>query len=107
MEKTSIKSLTISELEDFVLSHKQPKFRTTQLLEWLYSKNVYDFDSMTNLPKSFLEELSGNFVITHNSIKDKVIAADGTTKYIIELPQTTKDTKIAFIEAVAIPSKGK
>ena len=107
MEKTSIKALSISEIENLVKSFKQPKFRTSQVLEWLYGKKVKDFESMTNLPKSLISDLSSSFVITQISVKDQAESSDGTKKFIFELPELNSSNATVYVESVAIPTDDK
>ena len=58
---TDIKSLTREELEAQFTSWKQPAYRVTQLLEWLYARRAVDWDAMTNLPKPLREKLREKF----------------------------------------------
>ena len=48
-EITDIKSLDYEQLEEFVVSLGDKKFRTSQIFQWLHQKLVTDFDEMTNL----------------------------------------------------------
>ena len=100
MEKQSIKSLSLSQLENFLKEQGEPNFRAKQIIEWLYKKRVSDFDAMTNLPKKLIHVLSSNFVIKAISLVDSVKSNDGTKKYIFEsiCPEIVK------FESVAIPS---
>ncbi|WEV45892.1 23S rRNA (adenine(2503)-C(2))-methyltransferase RlmN [Streptococcaceae bacterium ESL0687] len=86
MMKNSIYGLTRAQLTDWVLEAGQKKFRAKQIWEWLYRKRVDEFSQMTNLSKDLLEKLEENFVI--NPLEEKVIqeSADGTVKYLFELP---------------------
>ena len=58
---TDIKSLTREELEAQFTSWKQPAYRVTQLLEWLYARRAVNWDAMTNLPKPLREKLREKF----------------------------------------------
>ena len=58
MAKTDLKSLTINELEDFIISLGEPKFRAKQIYQWLHEKRVSSFDEMTNLSKSLRAKLA-------------------------------------------------
>ena len=49
MDKIDIKSLNIKELEEFVISIGDKKFRAAQIYQWLHAKLVTDFDDMTNI----------------------------------------------------------
>lgn len=84
--KPSIYGLTLAELTDWVLENGQKKFRAKQIWEWLYRKRVDDFSQMSNLSKDLIEKLDENFVI--NPLKQRIVqeSADGTVKYLFELP---------------------
>lgn len=84
--KTDIASLTSSELEGAVVQLGQPRFRATQIFDWLHKKRVTSFEQMTNLPKSLILQLSDNFVIFNCSIEKKLLSVyDGTAKYLFSL----------------------
>lgn len=86
MEKTDIKSLTYSELENFMLSMGEKKFRAGQVYEWMHKKLVCDFDGMTNLPVSLREKLKE--ICTLTALKpERVLTSqmDGTKKYLFML----------------------
>ncbi|MBE6427158.1 MAG: 23S rRNA (adenine(2503)-C(2))-methyltransferase RlmN [Planctomycetaceae bacterium] len=61
--KPSLLSLPITELNSWFAAQKQPKFRVNQLLKWLYSPGISEFDQMTNLPKSLREALKNSFTL--------------------------------------------
>ena len=55
----NIYDFTHEELETFLMENGFKKFNATQILEWMYEKNVFEYDKMTNLSKkliSFLDE---------------------------------------------------
>ena len=66
--------------------HGEKKFRATQIWEWLYRKRVQSFEEMTNLSKELIETLNDQSVI--NPLKQRIVqeSADGTVKYLFELP---------------------
>jgi len=57
MEKTDIKSMDLQELQVFVETLGEKKFRAKQLYLWMHQKLVRDFGEMTNLSKAFREKL--------------------------------------------------
>jgi 23S rRNA (adenine2503-C2)-methyltransferase len=59
--QTDIKSLTRAELEAQFKSWKEPAYRVTQLLEWLYARRAANWEAMTNLPKPLREKLREKF----------------------------------------------
>ena len=84
--KPSIYSLTRDQLIDWALEHGQKKFRATQIWDWLYKKRVQSFDEMTNISKDFIAILKENFDFT--PLKQRIVqeSADGTIRYLFELP---------------------
>lgn len=104
MNKKSIKSLSLNEVNLWFEQHNQPKFRVNQLLEWLYKKNVDDFSLMTNIPNEIIQELSSNFVISNPTISDKLFSKDGTIKYVLSFNNKSNKEKV---ECVAIPQSSK
>ena len=51
-EKTDILSMTLPQLQQFVLKLGEPGFRAKQIYQWLHQKLVADFSAMTNLSAS-------------------------------------------------------
>ncbi len=100
MMKTNLKGLTQKELEEFVHSIEEKKFRGGQLFDWLYNKEAGSFDDITTFSKSLRNKLDEHATIDtlelltfHKSIHDN------TTKFLFQL----KDGK--RIESVLIPPK--
>ena len=81
----SIYDLTLEQLKEELKALGQKPFRAKQINEWIYVKNVYDFHQMTNLSKELQETLSNHFSDALLTIKEKQVARDGTTKYLLEL----------------------
>ena len=84
--KPSIYSLTRQTMQEWVLEQGEKKFRADQIWEWLYRKRVQSFEEMTNLSKDLIAKLNDQFVI--NPLKQRIVqeSADGTVKYLFELP---------------------
>ncbi|HEL1205139.1 TPA: 23S rRNA (adenine(2503)-C(2))-methyltransferase RlmN [Streptococcus equi subsp. zooepidemicus] len=84
--KPSIYGLTRDELIAWAIDNGQKAFRATQIWDWLYRKRVQSFDEMTNISKEFVAILKDSFCI--NPLKQRVAqeSADGTVKYLFELP---------------------
>ena len=84
--KPSIYSLTRQGMQEWVLEQGEKKFRADQIWEWLYRKRVQSFEEMTNLSKDLIAKLNDQFVV--NPLKQRIVqeSADGTVKYLFELP---------------------
>lgn len=84
-EKMSIYSIRLDQLEEYMLSIGEKKFRAKQLFDWLYKKRVTDFSEMKNISKSLQEKLKDEFEITTLNTIIKQESADGTMKFLFEL----------------------
>ncbi|HEV6223842.1 TPA: 23S rRNA (adenine(2503)-C(2))-methyltransferase RlmN [Streptococcus pneumoniae] len=84
--KPSMHSLTHQTMQEWVLEQGEKKFRADQIWEWLYRKRVQSFEEMTNLSKDLIAKLNDQFVV--NPLKQRIVqeSADGTVKYLFELP---------------------
>ncbi|AVD74678.1 radical SAM enzyme, Cfr family [Streptococcus pneumoniae] len=84
--KPSIHSLVHQTMQEWVLEQGEKKFRADQIWEWLYRKRVQSFEEMTNLSKDLIAKLNDQFVV--NPLKQRIVqeSADGTVKYLFELP---------------------
>lgn len=84
-KKPILFNMTPAELEQFVVSLGQPKFRAKQIAEWL-SRGAPDFASMKNLPESLRTQLDETARTLPVTIVQKLESKDGeTTKFLLEL----------------------
>lgn len=82
---TDLKSMLPGELEEYLNSLGEPKFRAKQLFSWL-AKGAVSYDEMSNIPKSLRDKLSGEaYINSLKLLKKQVSAIDGTIKYLWEL----------------------
>jgi 23S rRNA (adenine2503-C2)-methyltransferase len=85
MEKTYLPDMDIKELEEFLKSLGQQKFRAKQVFSWI-ARGAKDFDEMTDLSKQLREELKLSAGVSGLNIRRKLVSAvDGTAKYLFEL----------------------
>ncbi len=99
IQKRDIRDFSYEELEHFLSSLGEKPFRAKQIYEWIYQKNAWGYEAMTNLPQSLREKLSHELILKPHMIARKDIAKDGTTKFLFDLDDKEK------IETVLIPSK--
>lgn len=85
MNRIGVSSYTLEKLTGFVTGLGQPAFRAKQLFSWLHEKRVQEFSAMTNLPKSFLQQLEQQCTIETLRPLRKQCAKDGTVKYLFDL----------------------
>ena len=84
-DKMSIYSIRLDQLEEYIVSIGEKKFRAKQIFDWLYKKRIRDFSEMKNVPKSLQEKLAEEFEITTLKTIIKQESADGTMKFLFEL----------------------
>lgn len=83
--RRDIKSMTASEIEDYIDGIGEKSFRGKQIYSWL-AGGAESFEDMTNLPKALREKLSENFYLHVPVIaKKQVSQLDGTIKYLWQL----------------------
>ncbi len=93
---------TNSEIETLVAETLNvPRFRGRQVAQGLYKRFARDFDAMTDLPKEFRARLQETFQLTPSRVTKTDSAPDGTTKYLLALP----DEEV--LEAVFLPYAGR
>ena len=95
-----IRSLSFAELETYLEKIGEPKFRATQIWEWLYRKGAESFAEMSNLPAELRSRLEEQFNFTPLTVVEKLVSEDRTTKYLFELNDGEK------VETVLIPAHG-
>jgi 23S rRNA (adenine2503-C2)-methyltransferase len=64
---------------------KQARMRVGQIWQWIYQKGVRDFGAMTNLSKTYREDLARHFVIAVPEVVKREVSADGTRKYLVRI----------------------
>jgi 23S rRNA (adenine2503-C2)-methyltransferase len=100
MTKQNLTGLTLAELEQFVKTLDEPKYRAGQIYQWLYQYRVSSFDEMTNLPQAFREKLNSvAFIERFTAVTMQTSAVDGTKKFLFELSDGKR------IETVLIPPR--
>ena len=87
MKKIDIRSMTLSQLETFVVEElKDKKFRAKQIYDWMHVKLVQNFDEMSNLSKDLRTRLNEKATLCPLEIVDCLISEiDGTRKYLFRL----------------------
>lgn len=86
MNKTDIKSLYLSELEQTVRELGLPAFRARQIYQWIHEKLITDFDQMTNIARPLREQLKDHFELTVlKPAEVQISQLDGTRKYLFRL----------------------
>ena len=97
VEKVNLLGLTLPKMEAFCLSIGEKKFRGAQLVKWIHQQGVTDFDQMTNLSKSFRDQLKDIAEVHPPRVTFQGDSTDGTRKWLMEVDGGSK------IETVYIP----
>ena len=97
--KTNLLDLDRQAMEVFFSQMGEKAFRTSQVLKWIYSIGVHDFDEMTNLSKVLRTDLKANAEIKAPEMVRQQTSKDGTCKWLFQLDDGN------CIETVLIPEK--
>lgn len=75
-----------------------PRFRTKQLVQWVYHHGATSYDQMTNLPATMRDDLSREVPLHAPTVVSRKISDDGSRKYVLALADGAR------VETVGIPS---
>jgi 23S rRNA (adenine2503-C2)-methyltransferase len=95
--RADLVSMTHPELERFLTDLGKERYRATQVMKWIHQGLTESFQSMTNLSKSFREEISTRALIQFPEVLKILESSDGTTKFLLGLRDG------CAIESVLIP----
>ena len=86
-QKIDIKSLTLDELTEELVSRGEKAFRAKQMYEWMHVKVAGSFDEMTNLSGKFRQECAEKYnFISLDIVQVQESKIDGTKKFLFALP---------------------
>jgi len=77
--------LNLDELTEWVIGLGEKKFRARQIWQWMYDKQVDNFEAMTNLPASLIAGLNEKAVLGSLQAVDEQHSVDGTQKRLYQL----------------------
>ncbi len=96
--KQNLLGRTKEQLADFVEDIGEPRYRAQQIFEWLYTRGATEFRAMSNLGRSFREQLDRAAIVRGiTPVESTFSRQDGTTKFLFELEGGLK------VESVLIP----
>lgn len=98
-DKIPLAGKTLEELQEIVDQYGRPKYTAEQIAGWLYTQRVDSIEEMTNLPKTFRQELERSYTTGWGSPVETRISSDGTRKYLF------RTLKGGFIETAYIPDQ--
>ena len=80
---TDLLSLSLAELENYIVSIGEPKFRAKQIFGWLMKGR--DLDGLNNVPRALTEKLKGDAFVSSVKLEEKRVSSDGTQKFLFSL----------------------
>lgn len=96
-EKINLLGLDLKALSQLMKEFQEKPFRAQQILKWIHSEGVCDFNEMTNLSKSFRALLDTHCCIKSPAVLSEHQASDGTRKWLFTVEGASA------IETVYIP----
>ncbi len=99
--RKDIRAINAAELQAWFAAEGQPKYRSKQVLEWLWAKSATSFDEMSSLSKDLIIRLEEEFTIHTLKICELQKSKDGTIKNAFQL----YDGKV--VEGVLIPTENR
>lgn len=95
--KTELLGMGIRELEDFMESVGEPRYRGRQVHMWIYKKAISSFYEMSDLSRDLRNKLDELTRISIPRVLKQRASIDGTRKFLMELEDKKR------IESVVIP----
>ena len=83
IKKTDLLSLTLPQMQQWLVERGEPSFRAKQLFSWLYQRLVTDFSAMTNLPQSLRSQLAQEASIGPMVVRSEQHSKDDRTRKIL------------------------
>jgi 23S rRNA (adenine2503-C2)-methyltransferase len=83
-EKVHLTELTQAELSDWVEEQGEPRYRGRQIFGALHGRRLRSLEEMTDLPKSFRDELKERALPATLTVESRYISEDGTRRYLMK-----------------------
>lgn len=100
-KKINLLGLSQDGLEQFLAERSEKPFRARQILQWIYQRDVDDFDVMTDLSKSLRARLKEDAEIVPPAVQARFDAEDGCVKWLFSSGSGQA------VETVFIPETGR
>ena len=81
----SIYNLSEDDFKLYLNNLGEKPFRAKQIMEWVYRHKIQSFDEMTNVKKSFIEQLKNDFSLDLLEVVTHQVSSDGTQKFLFRL----------------------
>jgi 23S rRNA (adenine2503-C2)-methyltransferase len=99
LEKRHLLATPMTDFATFCAERKWPVYRARQVYEWVFQRDVGDFEAMSNLARPMRAELAERWYIHAGREARRQKSRDGTVKLLLEWPDT------ATSECVLIPDE--
>jgi 23S rRNA (adenine2503-C2)-methyltransferase len=83
--RTNLLDLDGERLATFIAGLNEKPFRAQQLMRWVHQRGVSDIHLMSDLAKSFREQLDGTVEIKSLPVISDQTASDGTRKWLLDV----------------------
>lgn len=81
-KKTNLLGLSQGDLEQFLIERSEKPFHARQIMQWIYQRDVDDFDAMTDLSKSLRVQLKNDAEIVSPEVQSRHDSTDGCVKWL-------------------------
>src|SRR6056300_237101 len=99
MNKKSLYSFNLKELESYLVDNGFSKFNADQIFQWVYKKFCFDPALWSNISKKLKEHLNQHIDLSVPKIMWNACSFDGTRKFLIQFNDNNS------VETVLIPAK--
>jgi 23S rRNA (adenine2503-C2)-methyltransferase len=101
MVHTNLLNYLPEDLEQEFKERGWKPFRARQILKWIFTKFVFAYDKMSDLPQDFRKEINEIIPLYIPQIEKVTESKDGSKKYLLKLHDKE------YIEMVLMPADGK
>lgn len=98
MSLPALTGTTKAELTESLATLGEPKYRASQILQWVFEKRVTEFDQMTNLGQGLRDKLAETYTLRSSTPAHEANSDDTTQKYLYRLHDGR------YVESVLIPA---
>lgn len=93
-----IRNISYEELEEFILSQNEKKFRAKQVWSWLWQKGIGRYEEMSNVSQTLRQQLERAFTFHRAEIEKEAHSKDRSAKFLFRYVDGNR------VEGVLIPS---
>lgn len=79
-----LRGLLKDQIDQLMIDANEKAFRSSQICDWLYRKNINDIDLMKNLSKPLREKLKETTKLSLISLEEVLVSQDKSRKYIFK-----------------------